>query len=251
MLLFKKILDFKKTEAGLSDKRGAKRYPVGVKFAIKAKLSLPARDGDGGLLTGSRAGSTDWGGQLVDLSNNGASIRLHPAAAGMPNDRCLLKLELDNMLFEIEARVAYFRVGSQYVTCGLTLDFPDTYSRKAFLQLMEPVVIGSTFEPASRVKQDLPGLIKEQYTAESDAVLSVWRDSSGKNAKLFELLLHDYFVRGNTEMPGLKVGRRDGTTTAMGSGHKDEIRRLFQFVTQNLNKSVPSEVRKFLELFAV
>ncbi len=250
MLLFKKILDFKKTEGGLSDKRGAKRYPVGVKFAIKAKLSLPSRDGDGGLLTGRRAGSTDWGGQLVDLSYHGASMRLHPAATASAGDTCQLKLELDNMLFEIEARIVHFRAGAQYVTCGLTLNFPDAYARKAFLQLMEPVVIGATLEPVSRVKQDIPGLLKEQYRGESESELNVWRDSSGKNAKLFELLVHGYFVRGNTEMPGLKVGHRDGTTTAMGAGHKDEIRRLFQFITQNLNKAVPAEIRKFLELFA-
>jgi hypothetical protein len=250
MLLFKKILDFKKPVGGNSDKRGTKRYLVGAKFAIKAKLSLPARDGDGGLLTGQRARSTDWGGQLVDLSSNGASIRLHPAAAASPGDVCQLKLELENLLFEIDARIAYFRAGAQHVSCGLTLAFPDSYARRAFLQLMEPVVIGSTLEPVSRVKQDIPGLLKEQYRGESDSELNVWRDSSGKSAKLFELLFHDYAIRGNTEMPGLKVDRRDGTNTAMGAGHKDEIRRLFQFVTQNLNKSVPSEVRKFLELFA-
>ncbi len=251
MLLFKKILDFKKTEADNSDKRGTKRYPVGVKFALKAKLSLPSRDGDGGLLTGHRAGSTDWGGQLVDLSSNGASIRLHPAAAASPGDVCQLKLELENMLFEINARVAYFRVGAQYASGGLTLSFPDTFARRAFLQLMEPVVIGSTLEPVSRVKQDIPGLLKEQYRGESDSELNVWRDSSGRSAKVFELLIHDYAIRGNNEMPGLKVDRRDGTNTAMGAGHKDEIRRLFQFVTQNLNKTVPTEVRRFLELFAV
>ncbi|MDQ5978133.1 MAG: PilZ protein [Verrucomicrobiota bacterium] len=251
MLLFKKILDFKKSEGGVSDKRGAKRYAVGVKFAIKAKLSLPARDSEGGLLTGSRASSTDWGGQLVDLSYHGASMRLHPAASAAAGDTCQLKLELDHKLFEIDARIAHFRVGAQHVTCGLTLQFADGYARKAFLQLMEPVVIGGTLEPVSRVKQDIPGLLKEQYRGESESELNVWRDSGGRNPKLFELLVHGYAVRGNTEMPGLKVSYRDGTTTAMGAGHKDEIRRLFLFITQNLNKSVPAEIRKFLELFAV
>lgn len=251
MLLFKKILNFKKADDSAADQRGDKRYPVGIKFAVKAKLAIPARDSEGNLLTGSRGGPTDWGGQLMDLSNNGASIRLHPAAVTVKDDACQLKLELENMLFEIAAKIAHFRQTPQHATCGLTLNFSDSYARKAYLQLMEPVVIGSSLEPVERVKQDVPGLLKEQYAAESDTVLNVWRDSSGKNAKLFELLIHDYVVRGNTEMPGLKVGRRDGTNTAMGAGHKDEIRRLFQFVTQNLGKSVPSEVRKFLELFAV
>lgn len=261
MLLFKKILDFKKTGGGTSDKRGAKRYPVGARFQIKAKISLLGRDGEGNLLAAGSNATTDWGGQLADLSNNGASIRLHPAATAASGDPCCLKLELDNRLFELDGKIANFRVGAQYVICGITLVFPDAYTRKAYLQLMEPVLIGATLEPTGKVKQDLPGLVKEQYACESDATLSLWRDSSGKNPKLFELVVHDYFVRGNTEVPGLKIGYRDGAKVGkkvsrpsipipMSADHQDEVRRLFQFIVQNLGKGVPSEVRKFLELFA-
>ena len=262
MLLFKKILDFKKSAGGgHSDKRGAKRYPVGAKFAIKAKISLLGRDSEGHLLAAGSNSLTDWGGQLADLSNNGASIRLHPAAVAASGDPCCLKLELDNRIFELDGKVANFRSGAQYVTCGITLVFPDQYTRKAYLQLMEPVLIGATFENSGKAKQDLPGLVKEQYACESDATLSLWRDASGKNPKLFELVVHDYFVRGNTETPGLKIGYRDGAKVGkrvsrpsipipMSADHQDEVRRLFQFIVQNLGKGVPAEVRKFLELFA-
>ena len=44
MLLFKRILDFKKTEGGSHEHRGATRYPVGAKSLLTAKLTLPARD---------------------------------------------------------------------------------------------------------------------------------------------------------------------------------------------------------------
>ncbi|MFZ5494562.1 MAG: PilZ domain-containing protein [Verrucomicrobiota bacterium] len=264
MLLFKKILDFQKTAGGLRDKRGAKRYPVGAKFQLKAKVALSAHDGEGNALPPDKAAPMDWGGQLANLSNTGLSIRLHPAAVAGVGETCTLKLELDNRLFETEGKVAQFRVSPQYVTCGLALTFPDNYTRKAYLQFMEPVVIGSTLEPvpASKVKQDLPGLAKEQYTGESGGVLSVWHDASGKNPKLFELLFHDYCIRGNTEIPGLKIGYRDGAKAGkrvsrpsfpvtMPPSLKAEVQQLYRLVVPNLSRSVPAEVRRFLELFAV
>lgn len=259
MLLFKRILDFKKADAASADKRGAKRYPVGARFPLKAKLSLPARDSEGALLSGERASSTDWGGQMIDLSASGASIRLHPAAVTAQGDACLLMLELDHMLFEIAARVAHFRAGAQYVTCGLGLDFPDAYARKAYLQLMEPVVVGSSLEAVEKVKPDHSGLPKEQYTGESDSVLSVWRDESGRNPKHFELQVREYFVRGSTDQPELGIGYRDGAKVgrrvsspsfpvAMSAEHQAEVRQLFQYVVQNLAKAVPADIRKLLEL---
>ena len=264
MLLFKKILDFQKTDGGLLDKRGAKRYPVGARFQLKAKITLPAHDGVGDPLPADKGAPMDWGGQLANLSTTGLSIRLHPAAVAGTGDPSTLKLELDNRLFETPATVAHFKVSPQYVTCGVVLNFPDAYTRKAYLQFMEPVVIGSTLEPlsASKVKQDLPGLVKEQYAGESETLLSVWRDASGRNPKLFELLVHDYCVRGNTELPGLKISYRDGAKAGKKASRpslpvtlppslKSEVRQLFQLVVPNLPKAVPSEVRKFLELFSV
>jgi len=259
VLLFKRILDFQKTEGGVLDKRGAKRYPVGAKFPIKAKITLTARDGEGNAKPGA---SIDWGGQLANLSGTGVSIRLHPAAVANSGEACSLKLELDNKIFELATNVAHFRVGPQYVACGLAINFPDAYTRKAYLQLMEPVAVGSTLAPASgRVKQDLPGLIKEQYQGESESVLSVWRDSSGKNPKLFELVVHDYCVRGSTEMPGLNISFRDGSKSGkrasrpavsipISPDHQREVKQLFQFIVQNLSKGVPAELKRFLELFA-
>ncbi len=254
MLLFKRILDFQKTEGGALDKRGAKRYAVGAKFPLKAKITLSARDGQNKPLPHSKSLPMDWGGQMLNLSSSGLSIRLHPAAVAANGEPCSVKLELDNKLFELDATVANYRIGQQYVSCGVGLKFPDAYSRKAYQQLMEPVAIGSTLEPVSdRVKQDQPGLSKEQYQGESDTVLSVWRDGSGKNPKFFEMLVHGYCVRGSTETPGLNVSFREGeksSKAALSPDHQAEVRQLFLFIVQNLGKGVPADVRKLLELFA-
>lgn len=260
MFLFKRILNFKKVESAELDKRGTKRYPVGTKSQLKAKLSLPARDGEGVRLPPEKYDPTDWGCQLVNLSNGGASVHLHPAAAAEAGDKCCLKLELDNMLFEIDAAVAYFRVTTQHAACGIVLSFADAYVRKAYLQLMEPVVIGSTLEPVvANLTQDLPGLVRQEYKAESETELKIWRDEAERNPKHFELLLHDYCVRGSTDTPGLQIGYRDGALrkpdsrsgASMSADHKREVQRLFQLIVQNLGKGLPSDTRKLLELFAV
>jgi hypothetical protein len=264
MLLFKRILDFQKTGGGMLDKRGDKRFPVGAKYPIKTKITLIGRDAEGHLHTGDKHTQADWGGQLIDLSGNGANIRLHPAAIAASGDACCLKMELDQKLFEIDGTVAHFRVVQQFVSCGLVLKFPDAYTRKAYLQLMEPVVIGSTLEPvaANRVKQDMPGLTKEQFLGESETTLSIWRNSSDNNPKSFELLVHDYCIRGSMESPGLRFSYRDGAKVGrrisrpsipipISQGHQTEIYQFFQFIVQNLGKGIPAEPRKLLEMFAV
>jgi hypothetical protein len=262
VLLFKRILDFKQTEGGFSNKRGATRYLVGAKSQLKAKLVLPSVESEDKSLPLAKRSPMDWGGQLLNLSSTGASIRIHPAAMAVVGDPCCLNVELDNMLFDLDATLAQFRATSQHVTCGLTLRFADDYSRRAYLQLMEPIVIGSTFAPViDRIKQDLPGFLKEQYVAESGVELNVWRQAAGNNPKLFELLVHDFFLRGSTESPELNIGFREGAKSPdrnsrtafpvrMTPGHKAEVSRFYQMIVQNLTKTVPAEVRKLLELFA-
>lgn len=264
MLLFKKILDFQKSDGGLLDKRGAKRYPVGVKFPLKVKITLSARDGEGRLLPAGKHSAMDWGGQILNLSTSGVSIRLHPAAIATKGENCAIKLELDNKLFELDATVANYRTGQAFVTAGVLLKFADAYSQKAYQQLMEPVIIGSTFDAISvaRVKQDLPGLFKERYEGESDSVLHIWRDGTGKVPKLFEMLVYDFCIRGNSENSGLNISYREGAKAGkresrpaipvpLSPDHQAEVRQFFQFIVQNLGKDVPGEVKKFLELFAV
>lgn len=262
VLLFKRILDFKKQGEEI-EKRGDKRYPTGSRSLLKSKLTLPARDDEGLLLPPSKQAPMDWGGQLVNVSNHGASIRIHPAALAVPRDKCCLKIEFDNMIFELDATIAHFRVNPQHANCGLILNFADAYARKAYLQLIEPVVIGSTLEVVmGKVLQDIPGYIRQELKGESGAELKIWRDEAERIPKHFELLVHGYCVRGSTDAPGLRIGYRDAAKSdprgsrpafpaSMSGGHQGEVRRFFQFIVQNLGKGVPSDIRRFLEMAAV
>ncbi|MBL9214856.1 MAG: hypothetical protein JNG83_05210 [Opitutaceae bacterium] len=263
MVFFKRILNFKDGGAK-DDKRGNARYPIGAAFPIKAKITLAGRDAEGNPRPPEDKSEIDWGGQLIELSSTGASIRLHPSAVAGRGENCCLKLELDHKLFEIDGSVAHYRSNKQYATCGILLKFPDFQTQKAYRQLMEPIIIGNTFQPvpAKEVKQDAPGLVKEVYAGEETNQLTVWRNETGGQLEYFELIVHDYYVRGTAQTAELSIGYRDGARVgkrvstpsipiALPPAPTAEVRQLFQWVVQNLTaKHVPAEVRAFLEKFA-
>jgi hypothetical protein len=259
-VLFKKILNFK-GPGGLTDKRGATRYPVGAKYPLKAKVTLAGRDGEGNLLKTDDNRAMDWGGQIVNMSSGGINMRLHPAAMGERGENCLLKLELDHRLYEIEGTVAHFVASSQYATIGIALKFPDSHTQKAFRQLGEPVAIGSGLQAVNPkdVEQDAAGLLKEQYAGEDETMLTIWRDAANPKAiQHFELLTHDYYIRGSAATPGLQAGYQIGGKGSRPSLPRNltptqlaEVKTLFQLIVPNLSKAVPADVRGFLERFAL
>jgi hypothetical protein len=247
VLLFKKILNFK-GPVGVSDKRGATRYPVGLKYPLKAKATLVGRDGEGNVLKTDDIRAMDWGGQLINMSSGGVSMRMHPAAMGARGENCLLKLEFDHRIFEIPGTVAHFWSGAQHATIGIALNFPDAQTQKAFRQLVEPVAVGSTLEPVEKVKQDVEGLRKEQYQSDEENVLSIWRHAEGENIEHFELRTHGFYIRGSAQTPALQLGAMTGR--ALTAAQAAEVGELFKLILPNLSKSVPADVRSFLERFA-
>lgn len=246
-VLFKKILSFKGVVAS-SDKRGNTRYPVGAKYPLKAKVTLVGRDGQGNLLKPDDARAMDWGGQLVNMSTGGVSMRLHPAAMGERGENCRLKLEIDHRLFEIDGTVAHFWSGPQHATLGIALVFPDSHTQKAFRQLVEPVAVGSSLEAVADVKQDVAGLKKEQYKSDDENVLSIWRDVSGKSIEHFEMRTHGFYIRGSAQTPALQLGSMT-SRAPLTPTQSSEVQELFKLIVPNLPKAVPSDVRGFLERF--
>lgn len=249
MLLFKKILNLK-LGGGLGNKRGATRYPAGAKIPLKAKVTLVGRDGEGHILEANDVRAMDWGGQIVNMSTSGVSMRLHPAAMGERGENCRLKLELDHRIFELEGTIAHFWSGPQHATIGIAAIFPDAHSEKAFRQLVEPVAIGAGLNPVANVKQDVAGLQKEQYAGEDEAVLSIWRDATGKVLQHFELVTHGYYIRGSAQSPGLQIGSATEGKSKLTPTQTSEVRQLFRLIVPNIAKGVPVDVRAFLERYA-
>lgn len=257
VLLFKRILNFKKTSADPSDKRKATRYPIGPAFPFKAVLTLMAHD-DEGELVHDKLREQVWAGRLTNLSETGANIHLHAAAVAKRGEPCLFKLSLGDYELEFSATIAHFRVYQQHTSCGFSFDFPDFESKKAFLQILEPVAIGASLNelPPNKVKQDTAGLHKTQFEGTPGSLLTVWGPESGEEVHSFDFRMNTYGVRwsegmAEVEAYGLSKLNPEGKKTNSPFVHLtpaelEEVRWLFCLAVPNLSKAVPLDVRKFL-----
>jgi hypothetical protein len=259
VLFFKKILNFSKEETAPTDNRLAPRHAVGQTFPFKAVLNLSPHDGEGNPIAGAKNGQ-DWAGRLTNISSTGANIQLHAAAAAIRGEPCTFKLSLDSYQLEIPSTVAHFRCYPQYALCGFSFVFPDFNTQKAYMQILEPVAIGSSLAPMDEklVKQDAPGLRKDEFTGHSASVLTVWRQADSNEIHGFDLRMNTYGVRWSDGLPELDTY---GFTQAPAVGKKappppvfhrltetqqEEVRWLFCLAVPNLAKAVPLDVRKFL-----
>jgi hypothetical protein len=153
------------------------------------------------------------------------------------------------------------RVGS--VLCGLAVEFGDFAQRKGYLQLLQPIAIGSSLEPVDPqlVEQNEPRFTKAVFRGEFDSVLSVWRESAAGGAiHNFELTMHEYLVRGEAHVRVLEVFHRSQTERPpqmkvsapvfdLSGGVNDEVRQLFCWVVPNLPAGFPEDIRGFLKQF--
>lgn len=246
MRFFQRILKFTPEVAGATDHRRNKRFAVGQAFPVKAVLTLAGRDGEGVKISSTETEGQDWGGWMVNLSGNGANLQLHPAAVADRGDVCTLRLSFGRRTLSIRARIAHFRVGTKFTNCGVSLEFPDAETQAAYQQVLEPVIVGSSFKPVdtSRIKQDTPDLLKEQYLGDSGARLTVWRFAGEGGIAGFEMFLGSHSINGTPDSTELDVQSIDGADASAAAS--EEVVRLFRWISPNLPKSVPSDVRKFL-----
>jgi hypothetical protein len=156
---------------------------------------------------------------------------------------------------EIPGTVAQFRAYRDYALCGFSLHFPNFETQKAYLQLVEPVAFGATLTPraSQKVKQDTPGLHKEEYSGHSSSLLSVWRDERTGALRGFDFRMHSYGVRwieGMAELETYGFTIEDdhikGDLRDLTPAQQEEVRWLFCLAVPNLAKAVPADARKFL-----
>lgn len=250
VLFFKRILDFKQAAlARLRDKRKVARYPVGPGFPLKGTASL----------RGLASTSCDWSGSLANLSPCGVSLLLPPAAATTRGEKSTLRLTIEQHALQLPCVVTHFRVLSTHAVCGLRLEFPDFTVQKAFSQLLEAVRIGASFAPVkvSALARHPPGLGLEQYRADAQSRLAVWRKTADRQMDSFELVIGDHCLRGEAEGPTLEVYARAAGGTGkvarsapaynLTAGVAEEVRQLFRWVLPNFTQAVPADVRAFLQ----
>jgi len=247
--LFKRILSFKETLVQ-GDQRKATRYPVGPDFPLKTMLNLFGRDAAGNLLESSDGTGRDWSGRMLNLSATGASMRLPNSAIAMRGEFCRLKFSIGDSILEIPANVAHFKVHSTHATCGVELRFPDQETHAAYLQLLQPVAVGSSLAAvdSKKVKQDTPGFHKEEFKGDSSH-LTIWRAGSASGTlQGFDFRMANYGVRwtdGMEELDTYGVVQGSDNPVEITPAQQVEVRWLFCLAVPNLSKAVPPDVREF------
>lgn len=252
MLSSKHITDTD-TAVGLSgDKRKALRYGLSDNFPFKTKLILFQ---NGGVKTTDAKGK-EWSATVVDLSASGANIKLSLAAVAFQREACRLKISRGDYVLEIPATVAHFRCGAQFSQCGISFNFPNPEVHEAYLQLLEPIIIGNSLVPQT-ADQDIPGRHKEQFGNGTSTSLSVWRDAPGGQITGFDLRIHRCVIRWNegaTELDVAGLGEANPANenpaapelVPLTETQHEDLRWLFCLAIPNLSESVPLDVRNFL-----
>lgn len=246
--LFSRIFNFEKTRVSQMEQRLNNRYVPGASFPLQATLL---------------AGEQEWPAKIRDISGNGIALVVEtatPPAAGTPVQ---VRLMLQDYRQDIPAKLVQARTSGGQLQCGLGMQFADFPSRRAYLQLLQPIAIGQSLQAvaADRVIQNEPQLTKLIFRGEEGSVLNVWLGkAAGTPLHSFEFEMQDYFCRAEAA-----VGRLDVYTLEEADSHKGkfrtpvressgelerEIRQLFRWILPNLSASVPGGVRAFLQRFS-
>ncbi|HEX2860749.1 MAG TPA: PilZ domain-containing protein [Lacunisphaera sp.] len=243
MALFTRILNFKQAFLSrLRDKRATPRFNVGAAFPLKATLVLsgdhaPAKKG------AAAGAGLSWSGRVGNMSSNGLSVMLPPAALTTRGEETTLRLSLDEHEIEISCRVAHFRVYSSYSVCGVKLNFDDFKLQKAYHQIIEAVRVGTSFEPAPGSRSS-GGLVKQQWRSLSRSSLTEWRNAATRKIERFEITIGDHRLAGHVSPPGVTIAPRSSNSKApVPAAVATEVRDFFRWVAANLPKSVPADLR--------
>jgi len=244
---FSHILDFEESRFQEVERRRAQRYVPGRLFPLQATIDI---EGESRLA------------RIIDLSPGGAGLQV-PGPAYQRDTEANLHLMIDDIWIEFRCRIAHVRAIAAGCRIGLTASFENFAQKKAYLQLLQPVAIGSVFRPVpnEEIRQPEPGLHKLVFSGRPGAELDVWcqRDSSGL-PQAFLWQLDDYLVKGSLGADELQIHSRkymmvptrkkpQPTYRKLPPKMRAEIHRLFHWTMLNLSKEVPVDIRTFLQDF--
>ena len=247
VLLFRRILNFEKSQARQMEQRGERRYTPGRPFPLYATIDVEGEPRSA---------------KIIDLSSGGAGLQVAGPSYREGSD-AKLHLMLENSWMEFPCRIAHVKTLPVGCRLGLEARFENFAAQKAYLQLLQPVVIGSAMRPVppEEVRQADPAMHKLAFTGTPGTELYVWRqgDATGE-LHSFIWQMDDYLVRGDTTTGVMQVTTRKQLERSGGGkpatapfklrgGADDEIRLLFRWTMMNLPKEVPGDIRTFLQGF--
>ena len=261
VLFFRRLLTFKLGNR-LKDFRRAPRHPVGEAFSLKSTVTLLGTDQIGAKRTAAAGSGCRWSGRPLNLSLDGLSMHLPPAAIAVRGEETSVVLSVEGRELEIPCVVAHFRSFPRYSLCGLSLHLTDPVNKTAYLQLLEAVGIGASFTPVKKLR-GIPapdGMIGEQYKSGKKYVLTAWRRAQDRNLVSFELLLDAFCVKGAPAVQELEVYTRQpenrngkvaysAPALSLSTGKHAEVRQLYRWIVHNMPKSLPADLRALLVQF--
>jgi hypothetical protein len=248
VLLFSRILDFEENQIKEVERRREQRYVPGRPFPLQATIEV---DGE------------PRSARIIDLSPGGAGLQVSGPSYSR-GSLAKLHLMLEDSWMEFPCTIAHVRTLTAGCRLGLTAGFTSFADKKAYLQLLQPVAIGSLFRPvpADEVNQLDPGMHKTIFTGRPGTELNVWRkgDASGPLYSFF-CEMDDYLVQGANGAAEMQISSKkymmDPVRSKPGapsfrklpSVMKEEIARLFRWTMMNLPKDLPADVRAFMQGF--
>lgn len=247
MPLFSRILQFKESQARQKEQRQERRYPPGRNFPLFATVEV---DGE------------PRNAKVLDISPGGAGLQVAGPTYTV-GDEARLYLLIEDSCLEFTCRIAHLKPLPVGCRLGLNAKFDNIEQEASFLQLLQPIVLGSAMRPVppEEVPQDDPTMHKLVFTGTPGTSLTVWRqyDVTGDLVS-FLWLMDDYVVRGEAAVGVLKLytrqqfeapsrGKRSSAKGKLRGAIDAEIRRLFHWTMLNLPKEVPGDIRTFLQGF--
>jgi PilZ domain len=248
VLIFRRIFNFEQAKVEQMEKRLNRRYVPGTGFPLRPSLHF---------------GGRDCPVVLQDMSGNGVGVLVSKELALDPGQMVRLDLELDQHRLELDARLAHLQPHDQGVYCGLGLKFGEFQAQQAYLQLLQPVVIGQSLQPMAdhRPAQPEPGFQKQVFVGESDSMLTVTTALANRPAlHSFEFRMSDFFCQGSLQTGQLETGSQapnaapdagaSNPVFETSGGLHAEIHQIFRWILPNLSAAIPKDVRAFLQQFA-
>lgn len=247
--LFQRIFDFRKEEIEQFEKRLSARHVPGPAYPLRAMLTLGRRPHPA---------------QVLNISAGGIGLLVEGAEAAAIGQAGRVLLGIEGTDIGVDGRIIHREARGSGHVYGVALEFKDFLDQKTYLQILQPIAIGSSLQPVpeDRVVQDEPKFIKRVYRGESDSVLSVWLENSfGTPLHSFEFRMSDYFVRADAAVRVLESFHREELDSPAHvkvsapvfdthGSRSQEIRLLFRLVVPNLPSTLTSDLRQFLEEMA-
>ena len=247
MLFFSRIFKFEKAQVAQmeTDHRLNTRYTPGSSFPLHAYLHLARYE---------------WKpSKILNISGNGLSLLTAREAKATIGQDLKVQLVLGKYELVLDGRLAQTALREKGRHCGIGLKFADFTEQKAYLQLLQPIVIGQSLRavPEEQIVQDEPQLIKQVYRGEGNSELTAWLEKiPGTPLHRFELQAHEYFCRADVNSRELEAGLRPaavpaGNQPASGptAAQLEEIHRFFRWIPPNFSSAVTDDIRVFIQRF--